>query len=239
MFSAAGIELQPPVFDPFVAWGIPLIAVLTAAAYVVLLARGDRRRLLQLAVWAAILFNVAAVAALSGLLARFDILPPPMAVMVLAVVVLSFALGFSKLGGEAAAGRSFAALIGIQAFRFPLELVMHRAAETGIMPTQLSYSGYNFDIATGVGALVLGVFLARGAAVPKWVLWAWNVWGLYCLAAILAIALAGSPMLRLFGAEPENLNTWVLFFPYSWLPVILVTVALSGHLLVTRKLLRS
>jgi hypothetical protein len=104
---------------------------------------------------------------------------------------------------------------------------------------QLSYSGYNFDVATGIGALVLGVFLVRGFAVPKWVLWAWNVWGLYCLAAILVIAVAGSPMVRLFGDEPKNLNTWVLFFPYSWLPMILVTVALSGHLLVTRKLLLS
>ncbi len=52
------------------------------------------------------------------------------------------------------------------------------------------------------------------------------------------IAIGGSPIFQLFGSEPQNLNTWVLFFPYTWLPVILVTVALSGHLLVTRKMLR-
>jgi len=42
---------------------------------------------------------------------------------------------------------------------------------------------------------------------------------------------------RAFGDEPQNLNTWVLYFPYVWLPVVLVTIALSSHIIITRKLL--
>ena len=45
-------------------------------------------------------------------------------------------------------------------------------------------------------------------------------------------------MVRLFGDDPRHLNTWVLFFPYVWLPVVLVTVALAGHLTITRALRR-
>jgi hypothetical protein len=48
-------------------------------------------------------------------------------------------------------------LVGLQSFRLPLQLALHRAAEQGIIPVQLSYSGYNFDIVTGMGATVLYV----------------------------------------------------------------------------------
>ncbi len=54
---------------------------------------------------------------------------------------------------------------------------------------------------------------------------------------ILLIAITTSPMVRLFGDDPSNVNTWVLHFPYVWLPSILVTIAISGHIFVTRKLL--
>jgi hypothetical protein len=236
--EASQIPIDPPAFDAVASFGIVLIAVVVAGLYVVLLARGGGKRLAWLTLGALALLGASAAAAISGLLSRFDVLPPPMAIMVLSVLAISFALGFSKLGGEVAAERSFAALVGIQSFRLPLELVMHHAYEKGIMPVQLSYSGYNFDIVTGIGALILGILLFRGAAVPRWAIWAWNLWGLYCLAAILFVAVAGSPMVRLFGDESRDLNTWVLFFPYPWLPVILVTVAISGHILVTRKLLR-
>jgi len=50
------------------------------------------------------------------------------------------------------------------------------------------------------------------------------------------IAVASSPMVRLFGDDPRDVNTWVLYFPYVWLPVVLVTVAIAGHVMVTRAL---
>ena len=39
-------------------------------------------------------------------------------------------------------------------FRSPLELAMHRAAVARVMPIALSYGGCNFDIVTGVAAIV-------------------------------------------------------------------------------------
>jgi hypothetical protein len=78
-----------------------------------------------------------------------------MLIMIAAVFVMAFTFGFSPYGRDGAAHLSLATLIGLQAFRFPLELVMHHAGTLGIMPVELSYSGYNFDIVTGIGALVL------------------------------------------------------------------------------------
>jgi hypothetical protein len=44
-------------------------------------------------------------------------------------------------------------------------------------------------------------------------------------------------MVRLFGDDPRSVMTWVLFVPYVWLPVVLVTIAIAGHAIITRKLL--
>jgi hypothetical protein len=43
-------------------------------------------------------------------------------------------------------------------------------------------------------------------------------------------------MVRLFGDAPGHVNTWVLYFPYVWLPAVLVTIAVAGHIVITRKL---
>jgi hypothetical protein len=104
------------------------------------------------------------------------------------------------------------------------------------MPPEMSYSGYNLDIVTGAAALALALLLRAGVGVPRAVVWIWNLWGLWCLAVITVVAVASSPMVRAFGDDPQHLNTWVLFFPYVWLPAVLVTVALAGHFVVTRAL---
>ncbi len=227
---------QPPVFDALAAFGIGGLAVLVALAWVAVFARGDVRCALVLGAIASAVMAVSAFAAASGVLARFESFPPPMLVMMVSVIVAGFAGGLSSFGHRAAVELPFLALVGLQSFRFPLELVMHHAGNRGIMPTELSYSGYNFDIVTGIGAAVIFVILRSGHAVPSAVLWAWNLWGSLCLAVIAFIAVATSPIVRLFGDEPQHLNTWVLYFPYVWLPVVMVTIAIFGHVVVTRKL---
>lgn len=231
------ISINPPVFDPTAAYGIGGIAVVTAALCVALYAGGNRRRAGVMAAGFAVLMAGSALAATSGLLSRFDVVPPPMVVMIAGVLVVSVAIGLSPFGRTVAHHTPLAALVGLQGFRLPLELVMHHAADRAIMPVQLSFSGYNFDILTGIGALVLLLLLKRKAKVPRKEVWAWNLWGMLCLVAIVIIAVATSPMVRAFGDDPADLNTWVLYFPYVWLPVVLVTIALSGHIIITRKLL--
>lgn len=232
------ISILPPVFDPISAFGIGGIAIFVAVIWIVLFARQNGRRALILS---AVVFTVMAAsgfAAWSGTLAQFNSFPPPMFIMIASVFVVSFAIGLSRFGREAATDLSFATLIGLQGFRLPLELVMHHAGNVRVMPVQLSYSGYNFDIVTGIGALLIFALLKSDRPVPRSVLWVWNVWGWWCLVVIAIIAITTSPVVRLFGDDPHNLNTWVLYFPYVWLPVVLVTVAISSHVVITRKLLK-
>jgi hypothetical protein len=231
-----GFIAPAPIADAVSAWGIGGLAVLMAVAVFAVVRRWAPGRSAAaggaIAAWMAI----TAAAALSGRLARFDMTPPPMGILILLVFVVSFAIGLGPIGRRLAAAVPMATLVGLQAFRLPLELVMHRAATLGIMPAELSYSGYNFDILTGAGALALALALRAGVAVPRAVIWLWNMWGFWCLAVITGIAVSTSPMVRAFGNDPRHVNTFVLFFPYTWLPAVLVVVALAGHLIVGRAL---
>jgi hypothetical protein len=80
--EASQIPIHPPVFDAVSSYGIASIALVVAVLYILVLARGDGKRLARLALGALLLLGASAAAAVSGLLARFDVLPPPMAIMV-------------------------------------------------------------------------------------------------------------------------------------------------------------
>lgn len=228
--------LAPPIGDAVTAWGIGGLACGVAGLVVWIWGRhapaSAGRAAAVLVAW---MVTTGALAA-SGALARVDLVPPPPALLIVAVLGLALAVGLSRTGGTLAAAVPLTTLVGLQAFRLPLELVMHRAGQLGIMPPELSYGGYNFDIVTGAGALLLLVAMRGGLRVPRALLWAWNLWGLWCLLAIVIIAVASSPMVRAFGDDPRHVNTWVLFLPYVWLPAVLVVVALGGHIVITRAL---
>ena len=181
--------------------------------------------------------------ALTGLLAARGVLsftaPPTMPILLLVMVVLAVVLVRSTLGKQLVSGIPIAALVASQGFRLPLELTMHRAANEGLMPVQMSYSGRNFDIITGITALLLGLWLATGER-RNWrgVVAAWNVLGAAMLVNILAVALLSAPVpFRRFMNEPAN--TWILHVPWVWLPSVMVFAAILGHMLVFRRLRRA
>ena len=176
---------------------------------------------------------VTALTAASGVLRQFDATPPPFAILALALGVIGIAVPCSPLGTLLVRGLPLWALVGFQVFRFPLELVMHRAYLEGVMPVQMSYSGQNYDIVSGITAGVLGLWLGR-REVPRWVVASWNALGLVLLVNIVTIAIVSTPVFGWFGNE--RLNIFVTYPPFVWLHAILVTAALMGHILVWRRL---
>lgn len=221
--------------------GIPGIALALSALFVAatwrtgegLGAAARRRRTLRAGVGIAIWLAAMAGAALSGLLGRFDLRPPPMVIWFASMVAMTLALAWSPFGRRFADKLPFAALIGFQAFRLPLELVMHRAAVAGIMPDVMSYTGYNFDIVSGATALPLALYAWRRPP-PRWLIVLWNVSGQILLFVVAGVALAASPLFRAFG--DDQVNVWVTEFPYAWIAVM-VAAALFGHAVTMRKLM--
>ena len=169
----------------------------------------------------------------SGFLS-FTSQPPTMIILVVAILALAFAIGTSRFGKRLATGIPLIALVAIQGFRFPLELMLHQSYVEGLMPVQMSFSGFNFDIFTGVGALIVAASLAwRPTSLT--LVRVWNVAGIVLLVNILTIALLSAPTpFRTFHNEPANV--WVTHAPWVWLPAVYVLAAIVGHILVYRRL---
>jgi hypothetical protein len=223
-----------PTSSPLVVFGMANLAVLVGVALVLAYARASGKTPLRFA--AAVVAWLAVVAGLgaAGVL-RHESRPPPLFLMMLIAVVLVVLAARSSIGDRLARSLPLAAIIGFQAFRLPLELVMHRAASEGTMPVQMSFSGWNFDIVTGASAIVMALLVARGMA-PRWLVQAWAVMSTALLAIIVVIAIASTPAFAAFGASPDRLNTWIGFFPFSLLPGALVPAALFGQLILFKRL---
>ena len=179
------------------------------------------------AAWMAVTWWLAA----SGELRNWDRTPPPFAVLIVAILVLAFAVAFSRLGIRLAHFIPLWILVATQAFRLPLELAMHAMANRGVMPEQMTYTGRNFDIVTGATAIIVAALVASGHGGRRLVA-AWNFLGLVLLTNVVVVAILSTPPIRYFGAE--RMNVWVTYAPFVWLPAILVTAAFTGHLVILR-----
>jgi hypothetical protein len=141
-------------------------------------------------------------------------------------------VAFSPLGTRLVRGSRIGWLIGFQSFRIPVELWLHTLYQEGVVPVQMTYEGRNYDIVSGILALVLFLWAIRRQP-PRWAIWTFNIVGLALLVNIVAIAMLSAPTpLRRFFNEPAN--TFVADVPYVWLPAFLVQAAWFGHLLVFR-----
>jgi hypothetical protein len=226
-----------PQASVLVELGIPALALVVVALVGVAISLTRERRAapwfaLAAASW---LLSTAGLAA-SGFFTKYDSLPPRLLVLMVPALGLPLLLSFSRLGSALGRDLPVALLVAFHSYRLPLELIMQRAATEGTMPMQMAYTGYNFDIVSGVSALVVGALAAWGYA-PRWLLLAWNALASGLLLAILVIAVASLPYFRAFGSEPSRVNTWVAYFPFVWLPAGLVSAALLGHVILWRRLL--
>ncbi|MGE0039616.1 MAG: hypothetical protein AB7H88_14615 [Vicinamibacterales bacterium] len=222
----------------FILLPVALVAALVAgvAASTLALGEGARaaRRNAALAGGAAVLWMAATwAAAESGWLGDFERNPPPFMLLAVGVIVLGVVLAMSPIGDRLARGLPLWVLVGVQAFRVPLELLMHRAYYEGLMPVQMSYEGLNFDIVTGATAVALAAALAT-TRVPRWLVGLWNLLGLALLVNVIVVAVLSTPRFQFFG--PDHLNVWVTLAPFVWLPAVMVLAAWSGHLIIFRAL---
>jgi hypothetical protein len=185
----------------------------------------------------AIWLGFAGAMAGTGLLRNYDALPPPMLRVLLPGLVLVLAAAFSPFEARLADGLGWGALIGVQAFRILVELLLSTLFQEGRIPVEMTFHGANFDILTGVSAIAVAWLAVRGR-IGTWVIWVWNLAGLALLGNIVTISVLAMPG-RLHLASIDPVNTLVFGWPYVWLPTWLVLIALLGHLLVFRKLMRS
>ena len=170
-----------------------------------------------------------------GALDRYNPLPAPALVLLLGLTLLTVFLTLGRRGAAVAAATPLAFLVTLQAFRIDVEWLLHRLYLEGSVPVQMTYTGRNWDVVTGITGLLLGGWLLTGRSAPRWLILLWNLAGLALLLNIVIVAVLSTPVpFRRFLAGPPNLLPST--FPYVWLPSFLVELALASHLLVFRKI---
>jgi len=181
--------------------------------------------------------GVPAVLARLGALDRYSPLPAPAMLLLLGLTLATIGLVFSPYGTKAVLAIPAASVVLLQGFRIPVEWLLHRLYLEGAVPVEMTYSGRNWDIISGVTGLALGWFMGRGRPTRGLLVLAWNVLGLALLMNIVTIAVLATPVpFRHFTDGPANLLPST--FPWVWLPSFLVQLALASHLLVFRQFWR-
>ncbi len=164
---------------------------------------------------------------------NLDGLPPRPLFVGLVSLTLAVVFAVSPWGHEVAMSRSVALLVGFQAFRLPLEIVLHQLYTRGELPVQMTWAGCNLDVVTGVTALIVAA-LAQTGRLSRGLLAAWNSMGMVLLFVIVVIAVGSIPTPLMFvDADPPN--TFAVTLPGA-LILLPVASALVGHILVFRRL---
>lgn len=185
-----------------------------------------RRFVMGLGLWVG---GFSAIVASGAPLAR----PMPLFPLLFAGVFLgAIGYGCSAAGGRLARQVPVRALVAFLGFRLPLELVLHRWAQEGTIPVEMTWDGQNFDVVAGAAALVLAPFAHRRA-----VAWGINVVGALLLINVARVVAMSSPLPFGWPVQPKLLL--VGYLPYAWIGPVCVAAAIAGHVVLTRKLLQA
>ncbi len=207
-------------------------AILVAVAYALLLAVHVTYRSFLITALFGMLFGVwlgiqSALVA-SGRMATLPLNGLPF--FFVPIIVIWAGLALSPVGARLAAAIPLAALVGFQAFRLPLELVLHAWFKHGTIPETMTWSGYNWDIASGIVALLCAPLCKR----HRWAARIANIVGFALLLNVMRVAIMSTPVPFGWNIEPKLLLAFHL--PYALIGPICVGGALFGHLVLTRAL---
>lgn len=207
---------------------LSFILITLASLFLIYQATKDKPTLIILSIWAVIL----TILSLNGFYAELEAIPPRPIFLFVPIILLVIFLSRRLKPGMGAVK----VLLAIHILRIFVELVLHQIYIKGDIPVDMTYEGFNFDIISGISALIL-FFLVQSQGVEKYrkLIYYWNFLGLALLAIVVTTAILSlpTPFQQLNFDQP---NEAVLYFPYVLLPGIVVLIVLLSHILLLKTL---
>lgn len=177
------------------------------------------------------------VLAATGFFQNFDALPPrvfafgPLPFFLLTVVYLIF---FRKFLREL----PLTVLTWIHVIRIPVEICLLLLFLNRQVPIEMTFEGRNLDILSGITAPIVYFLAFRGGKINRVLLIIWNLAALALLANIVTIAVLAFPTpFQAIGFDQPNGG--VTYFPFVWLPGVIVPIVFFCHVASLYKLFAS
>ena len=122
--------------------------------------------------------------------------------------------------------------------RVPVEIVLWWLYGQKLVPELMTFEGRNFDILAGISAPVIAWLAFRGGKVKRTLLIVWNLICLGLLVNIVANAILSFPFpFQQFAFDQPNRG--LVYFPFIWLPTVVVPIVLFSHLISLWKLYKN
>ena len=113
--------------------------------------------------------------------------------------------------------------------RIPVEIVLMWLFHNGLVPQSMTFEGRNFDILSGLTAPIVYFLAFRGGKVNRPLLIGWNIFALALLINVVTTAILAFPSIN--PSLPIALQTRaVSYFPFIWLPAVVVPIVFFTHL---------
>lgn len=175
-------------------------------------------------------------AAVGGFYVNSEAIPPRVfifGVLPFILVIILFFIFFRKNFIEKLPIKT---LVLLSIIRIPVEFVIFRLYQNGLMPEIMTFAGRNFDILSGISAPIIFWLAFRNDRINRTVLLIWNTIALVLLINIVITAALAipSPFQQIAFEQP---NRAVMYFPFIWLPAVVVPIVFFSHLIIYWKLL--
>ncbi|MBC7759669.1 MAG: hypothetical protein H7069_12485 [Phormidesmis sp. FL-bin-119] len=212
---------------------IPLTFIVTTILTLFLFYKASsysRKAILILSAWLIIQLAIS----LSDFYTITDAMPPRFLLLVLPPVLLIAGLFFTERGMKFIDRLNLNTLTLLHIVRIPVEWILLLLYLQGLVPREMTFDGWNFDILSGITAPLVYLAFTKNL-IGRRMLLAWNIICLILLIIIVSTAVLSAPFpfQQIAFKQP---NIAVLYFPFTWLPGFIVPTVMFCHLVSIRKL---
>jgi len=164
--------------------------------------------------------------------------PPRFIILIFPPIFMIIFLLLTNTGKRFIDGLDLRTLTIFHSVRIPVELVLLSLYFYKLVPKIMTFEGTNFDIFSGLTALIVFYFMFKKKFFHRRILIIWNIICFGLLVNIVVSAILSAPFdFQRFAFDQPNIA--VLYFPFVWLPACIVPLVGLAHVSAIRQLMKN
>jgi hypothetical protein len=197
-------------------------------------AHNSQKTLTCILIWA----GIVSILGITGFYQKPDVIPPRIMFLLAPNVIIIFLLFGTKPGRNFIDGLDLKWLTLLHIVRIPVEICLYLIYVAGLIPVEMTFEGFNWDILSGITAIFIYYFAFVKKRLTRKVFLIWNIACLALLFNIIVIAvLSGKSPIQQIGFDQPNVG--VTYFPFVLLPTLIVLLVLIAHFAAIKRLLKN